>query len=586
MRVTFWGTRGSLAKPGPETVRYGGNTSCVQVVTRAGTLVVLDCGTGAHALGQQLTAGDGAVQGHILISHTHWDHIQGLPFFAPLFAPGHSWDVWGPRGLGDSLQTTLAGQMQYTYFPVTLEALRADVRYHDLLEGSFRLGEVEVRTRYLNHPALALAFRLEADGASMVYVCDHEPHAPEIAAGRGPLVGQDRAHADFLSEADLVIHDAQYTAQEYASKVGWGHSTLEYAVRVCREANVRRLALTHHDPLRTDDALDDLMEDLLAEHGADFEFFAAREGQVIEVEGVIAPERRASAGTLTSPPAERSVTPVHATALLALSDSPEARLLAEALEADGIGRVTCEGAHPPVCYEAEEPGLVILGGGEAGLEACREIRALGGAAAEVPVLLIGRTTGEVPGPGEWLRPPFTAEYARSRIRAWLLRVESRWKRAAEPPGERERLAALRRLAVLDTEPDERFDRLARLAAGLLGAPISLVSLVDHDRQWFKSRVGLGVEETSRDESFCAHVILGQDAMVVPDALEDDRFAHNPLVVGPPHVRFYAGCPLTLPDGNTLGTLCVLDTRPRQLSAEQRGLLRDLADLVEEELARS
>jgi phosphoribosyl 1,2-cyclic phosphodiesterase len=123
MRVRFWGTRGSIAKPGPSTVRYGGNTSCVEVRSAGGVLVVLDCGTGAHGLGQALmAAAKEPLRGHIFISHTHWDHIQGLPFFAPLFKPGNEWDIYAPRGLGQSLRDTLAGQMQYTYFPITLEA--------------------------------------------------------------------------------------------------------------------------------------------------------------------------------------------------------------------------------------------------------------------------------------------------------------------------------------------------------------------------------------------------------------------------------------------------------------------------------
>ena len=122
MRLKFWGTRGSLAKPGPKTLRYGGNTSCVQVVSDAGTLVMFDCGTGAHALGQEIL-GEHPVRGHILVSHTHWDHIQGIPFFTPLFVPGNEFDIYGPRGLGQSMKETLAGQMQYTYFPVTLDAL-------------------------------------------------------------------------------------------------------------------------------------------------------------------------------------------------------------------------------------------------------------------------------------------------------------------------------------------------------------------------------------------------------------------------------------------------------------------------------
>jgi phosphoribosyl 1,2-cyclic phosphodiesterase len=161
MRVRFWGTRGSIATPGPSTLRYGGNTACVEVRSESDTLVVLDCGTGAHSLGRSLL--DGArrpLRGHILISHTHWDHIQGLPFFAPLFVPGGEWDIYGPRGLAQSLHETLAGQMRYTYFPVTLEQLGAEIRYHDLVEGMFEVGEVRVRTQYLNHPALTLVDRV------------------------------------------------------------------------------------------------------------------------------------------------------------------------------------------------------------------------------------------------------------------------------------------------------------------------------------------------------------------------------------------------------------------------------------------
>ena len=585
MRVTFWGTRGSLAKPGPATVRYGGNTSCVQVETDAGTLIVLDCGTGVHALGQELMRPGRPVSGHILISHTHWDHIQGLPFFTPLFVSGNRWDIYGPRGLGASLEGTLAGQMQYDYFPVTLDALRADVCYHDLVEGSLEIGEIQVRTRYLNHPALTLGFRLEVDGATLAYICDHEPHARYLATHAGELAGEDLAHADFLRGADLVIHDAQYTQGEYPTRAGWGHSTADYAVRICRAAGVPRLALTHHDPLHDDDALDRMMDALLASldgEGSALEVFAAREGQVLELTG------SAERGTSVShgPSAVRTAASGPHRVLVALPASPEADAVAAALAADEVEVVSCPDASVALdCYASEDPQMIILDGEAAGLATCRAIRALGADAAEVPVILVGAAAGSDPEVSEWLTAPFSAEYARSRIRAWLLRVESRWVRASRPGDEERRLAALRRLGLLDSEPEERFDRLARLAAGLLQAPVSLVSLVDHDCQWFKSRVGTLIEETSRDASFCAHAILGGEAMVVPDALEDERFADNPIVVGPPHVRFYAGCPLTLPDGHALGTLCVLDTRPRYLSAEQLGLLRDLADLVEEELAR-
>ena len=170
MQVRFWGTRGSLAKPGPTTARYGGNTSCVEIRTEAGTLIVIDCGTGAHGLGQQLAAkGGGGHRGHILISHTHWDHIQGIPFFAPLFVAGNEWDVYGPKGLSSSIRDTLAGQMEHTYFPVALDRFAATIAYHDLVEGVFEIGEVRITARYLNHPALTLGYRLQADGASVVY---------------------------------------------------------------------------------------------------------------------------------------------------------------------------------------------------------------------------------------------------------------------------------------------------------------------------------------------------------------------------------------------------------------------------------
>ncbi|MBI2176811.1 MAG: MBL fold metallo-hydrolase [Candidatus Tectomicrobia bacterium] len=202
MRVRFWGTRGSIAKPGPTTLRYGGNTPCIEVETADGTLFILDSGTGIHGLGQELvTSRKPPVKGHLLISHYHWDHIQGFPFFTPLFIPGNDWHVYGPGGMDQQVKTILAGQMTYSYFPISLEEFGAGVHYHNLGEGSFDIEDARITTQYTNHPALTLAFRIEAGGATFVYIPDHEPNSLFSLDGKPgslPLHLQDRRHVEFL----------------------------------------------------------------------------------------------------------------------------------------------------------------------------------------------------------------------------------------------------------------------------------------------------------------------------------------------------------------------------------------------------
>lgn len=604
MIVRFWGTRGSLAKPGPTTVRHGGNTSCVELRSDAGTLVVLDCGTGAHGLGQTLVAGGKSPRGHILITHTHWDHIQGIPFFAPLFVRGNEWDIYAPRGLGEKVRDTLAGQMQYAYFPVSLDQLGATIRYHELVEGDFVIGDVRVRARYLNHPALTLGYRLEADGASVVYSTDHEPHcrgrampgSPGEASSEGASPEDDQ-HAEFLAGAGLVIHDCQYTAQEYPARAGWGHSTVEYAVDTALAARARRLALFHHDPLRDDDAVDALVrgarERVRAAGGA-LDVVAASEGCQLELREAasVTSMRTAQADAL-----ERVVPGPIAVAqpiLVALNDRTEANRLGAALRADGLRLIDVEDAELALhVARTQRPALVILdrdlpGGGVA---LCRAIRGdRDEAIASVPLVIAaqdedpGACADEVDaGITDRLVRPFTAQLARTKVRAWLLRTRARWVPAHLPANEAQRLASLHGLRILDTPPEDRFDRLTRLAQRLFRLPIALVSLVDKDRQWFKSRQGLDAQETARDAAFCAHAILDDGPFIVPDARLDDRFADSPLVTGDPHVRFYAGQPISAPDGSRVGTLCVIDRKPRRLGGSEREALRDLASLVEAEL---
>jgi CheY-like chemotaxis protein len=260
MRVRFWGTRGSIATPGPGTNFFGGNTSCVELTTAKGDLLIFDCGTGAHPLAAELMAqGKKAINSNILIGHTHWDHIQGFPFFLPAFVKGNSIAIYGPEGSRGSLHDVLAGQMEFTYFPIELSQLPAAIAYYELTEGIRTIGDVRVGTLFLNHPAMTLGYRVEADGVAVVYLVDHEPFSDDLwRAGAEPghiesiLHEGDRRHAKFMADADLVIHDAQYTPEEYGPKKGWGHSTYDYVVQIAAAAGVRRVALTHHDPSHDD----------------------------------------------------------------------------------------------------------------------------------------------------------------------------------------------------------------------------------------------------------------------------------------------------------------------------------------------
>jgi len=594
MQVRYWGTRGSIATPGPSTLRYGGNTSCVEIRSDSGALILLDCGTGAHALGQSLHGQP--CSGHILISHTHWDHIQGLPFFAPLFVPGNVWHIYGPRGIGQSMREVLAKQMEYDYFPVALNAFAAEIHYHDVVEGGFSIDDVWIETQYLNHPALTVGYRIEADGATAVYASDHEPNNAD--AGRGcceDFEGGDVDHVDFLRDADLVIHDAQYTADEYPAKVGWGHSTIEYVVDVAIAANVRHVALFHHDPARNDDAVEKL---LAAAHqraedaGSDLRITAAAEGETIELRGALDDARSMPfrPSSLVKPGGDIEEELV----LISGVGEAECALLAAAAKADGVpnwSELSPEALK--ITVQGGNPSLIFIGDDIAEIDPialCAELRALQSEAdRQIPIIIVTDQSkvhnerGEAAGVTDWLTRPFSIQYARSRLRAWLMRSMLRWRKAALPKDEEARLEAVRALGLLDTDAEERFDRHTRIAAAALGAPIALVTLVDRDRQWFKSHLGFEFSETPRDIGFCSHAILDDKPLVVTDALRDDRFAENPAVVGDPHVRFYAGIPLKLANGARVGALCIVDHQPREISETQLKMLQDIARLVEEEL---
>jgi phosphoribosyl 1,2-cyclic phosphodiesterase len=274
-RVTFWGVRGSIASPGPKTARIGGNTSCLEV--RVGReLVILDGGTGLRLLGEKLL-GEMPIRASMFFSHVHWDHIQGFPFFAPAFVKGNSFVLYGGKNVTQTLEETLAGQMNFPTFPVTLNDMGAQMTFRDLAEGEeVRVGDdVVVTSAQLKHPGGVLAYRLEHQGRSIVYATDNEHGAepdPKLLA--------------LAKNADVLIYDAQYTPEEYAgangagSKVGWGHSTMMEGARVAEIAGVRKLILFHHDPNQDDAAVDQKTERARAAFGATE---AAYEGLTVDV---------------------------------------------------------------------------------------------------------------------------------------------------------------------------------------------------------------------------------------------------------------------------------------------------------------
>ena len=279
--VTFWGTRGSIPTPGAHTARYGGNTPCVAVEGAGGQLVILDAGTGIRALGLELVERqNGAVTAEILLSHAHWDHIQGLPHFKPFFAPGNAVRIWGSRQGTTSLEAILRQQMDPAVFPVPLDALSAALTVQEVAAGEFTVGEFRVRAMKLRHPGTTLGYRLTplAGGASLAYVTDNElgPGGlyPVPASWRKDFVA-------FLQGADVLVHDAMYTPAELETHRGWGHSTYEEAVILAAEASVGRLVLFHHEPEHADDAMDDLLaaaRQVARTRGYQAEVLAAQEG--------------------------------------------------------------------------------------------------------------------------------------------------------------------------------------------------------------------------------------------------------------------------------------------------------------------
>lgn len=280
MKVTFWGTRGSTPRPGKETLKYGGNTSCVSLEMTRDRLFIFDAGTGIIDLGRSLAAAKKRRKVNLFISHPHWDHIQGLPFFQPLYQQGYEVVVHGTRQGKLSLREVVSGQMETVYFPIAVKEFASHVYYRELTEGDFEIEDVQVRTISLHHPGMTLGYLVKGPGGKTVaYITDNELALSGDEHGRRRLVA-------FVADADILIHDSHYLDDEYPQYVGWGHSALSTVLKMAADAKVKRLYLYHHDPYHNDEtvaAKEAFGRRFFAERGLKIECLAAAEGHSISI---------------------------------------------------------------------------------------------------------------------------------------------------------------------------------------------------------------------------------------------------------------------------------------------------------------
>jgi phosphoribosyl 1,2-cyclic phosphodiesterase len=280
MRARVWGCRGSLAAPGAETIRYGGNTSCVEVTLASGHTLVLDAGTGMRPLGVALDRNPPA-ELHVLLTHLHLDHLQGLGFFRPLFRPGAEVHLWGPASPVQSLADRIAIYLSPPLFPVRLADIPAGLHFHDEPDG-VEIGSATITARKVTHQGPTLGYRIEEDGRVLAYISDHEP---SLGVDLEALPAEWMSGHAVAHDADVLFHDAQYGDEEYPRHVGWGHSCVDHVMAFARKTEAGNVVLFHHDPYHTDEELEALLRDARARTDTDGERVRlAREGMTITLD--------------------------------------------------------------------------------------------------------------------------------------------------------------------------------------------------------------------------------------------------------------------------------------------------------------
>lgn len=284
IEVSFWGVHGTLPVPGPATTRYGGNTSCVSMEFTKGQYFIFDAGSGIKELSNHLlSTGRNRLEAKLFISHPHWDHINALPFFVPLYQQGNEFEILGASNADLSMRQMISAQMEGVYFPITLKEFASRVYFRDLREETLELGDITVSTMLLSHPGYCLGYRIDYGDRSICYVTDNELFLDDDPSYNGNYVGK---LTEFVRGTDMLITDTTYTDEEYASKIGWGHSCISKVVELAHNAEVKNLHLFHHDPDQSDDDIDkklEIAQGMLKDRGSSTVCFAPAEGDVVTV---------------------------------------------------------------------------------------------------------------------------------------------------------------------------------------------------------------------------------------------------------------------------------------------------------------